>query len=157
MYYRKAKKISYGNKRDRKNVRYIVIHYTGNNGDTAKNNVDYFATTNQRSAGAHLFVGAKGVVAKSIPLNRSAWAVGGNFGDGKYYGACTNFNSVSIELADAMAGWTPGHVKGVKKAIKYIQKYCPNAKTIICHHDVNGKKCPAWYKSFKDFKKDLGV
>ncbi len=39
-----AKKISYdySKKRSRKNVKYIVIHYTGNNGDTAKNNATYF-------------------------------------------------------------------------------------------------------------------
>ena len=37
-----AKKISYDSKkRSRKKVKYIVIHYTGNTNDTAKNNADY--------------------------------------------------------------------------------------------------------------------
>ena len=57
MYKRLAKSISYNSKkRSRKDVKYIVIHYTGNTGDTAKNNADYYATGNTREAGAHFFV-----------------------------------------------------------------------------------------------------
>ena len=36
-------------------ILYIVLHYTGNKGDTAKNNVDYFYNGN-RGASAHYFV-----------------------------------------------------------------------------------------------------
>ena len=35
---RMAKPISYGGKRNLNDVKYIVIHFTGNKGDTAKNN-----------------------------------------------------------------------------------------------------------------------
>ena len=55
-----AKKISYGGKRNCKDIRYIVIHFTANKGDTAKNNADYFSTGNERMAGAHFFVDKKG-------------------------------------------------------------------------------------------------
>lgn len=73
-----AKSISYDSKkRKRKDVKYIVIHYTGNNGDTAKNNATYFSKSNTREAGAHFFVGKKGAIYKSINMNRTAWAVGG--------------------------------------------------------------------------------
>lgn len=35
--------LSYNNgSRNGNNIKYIVLHYTGNKGDTAKNNVDYF-------------------------------------------------------------------------------------------------------------------
>lgn len=34
---------------------YIILHYTGNRGDTAKDNVDYFYGGN-RGASAHYFV-----------------------------------------------------------------------------------------------------
>lgn len=149
MYKKKAKSISYDSKkRNRKDVKYIVIHYTGNNGDTAKNNVDYFANGNTREAGAHFFVDQKGNIARSIPSNRTAWAVGGDQrngtkGEGKYYGKCTNYNSVSIELCDnAIKNPSKAQIKAVKDLIKYIRKYCKNAKTIIRHFDVNGKKCP---------------
>ena len=146
----KAKPISYDpKKRKKKNIKYIVIHYTGNVNDTAENNAKYFATSNTREAGAHFFVDQKGKVYKSIPMNRTAWAVGGDQrsgmkGEAKYYNKCTNFNSVSIELCDiAKKEPSAEMIKATRKLVKYIQTYCPKAKTIIRHWDVNGKKCPA--------------
>ena len=56
------------------------MHFTANANDTAKNNVDYFATGNQRSAGAHYFVGRDGV-AESVPANFVAWSVGDKQGE----------------------------------------------------------------------------
>ncbi|MFQ9516710.1 MAG: N-acetylmuramoyl-L-alanine amidase family protein [Eubacterium sp.] len=144
-----AKRISYDSakKRNLNDIKYIVIHYTGNISDTAANNALYFATSNTREAGAHFFVGKKGVVYKSINMNRTAWAVGGKYslvnGAGSYYGKCTNYNSVSIELCDCVTGYSKKQAKATKKLIKRIRKKCPNAKTIIRHWDVNGKQCPA--------------
>lgn len=133
-------------KRNKKNVKYIVIHYTGNKGDTAKNNALYFKNTNTREAGAHFFVDGKGEVYKSVNMNRTAWAVGGSkyagTKGGSYYGKCTNSNSVSIELCDCMKNYTEKQAEAVKDLVKYIRKHCPNAKTVIRHWDVNGKECP---------------
>ena len=142
-----AKKISYGGKRNCKDIRYIVIHFTANKGDTAKNNANYFATGNARMAGAHFFVDKKGEIWKSININRIAYAVGGKYsltnGAGAYYGKCTNANSVSIELCDCCTDTNWEQMLATRKLVKYIQKKCPNAKTIIRHWDVNGKDCPA--------------
>ena len=51
------KKISFFNysSRNGNRVKYIVLHYTGNKGDTANNNVNYFYNGN-RGASAHYFV-----------------------------------------------------------------------------------------------------
>lgn len=143
-----AKSISYGNKRPLSNIKYIVIHYTGNKGDTAQNNLDYFANGNTRQAGAHFFVDKKGKVGKSIAMNRTAWAVGGNHksgrkGEAAYFGKCTNANSVSIELCDMCLKTNWEQMYATRKLVKYIQSKCPNAKTVIRHWDVNGKECPA--------------
>ena len=143
-----AKSISYGNKRPLSNIKYIVIHYTGNKGDTAQNNLDYFANGNTRQAGAHFFVDKKGNVGKSIPMNRTAWAVGGDHrsgrkGEAAYFGKCTNANSMSIELCDMCLKTNWEQMYATRKLVKYIQSKCPNAKTIIRHWDVNGKDCPA--------------
>lgn len=142
-----AKKISYGGKRNCKDIRYIVIHFTANKGDTAKNNANYFATGNARMAGAHFFVDKKGEIWKSININRIAYSVGGKYsltdGAGAYYGKCTNANSVSIELCDCCTDTNWEQMLATRKLVKYIQKKCPNAKTIIRHWDVNGKNCPA--------------
>lgn len=160
-----AKSISYGSKRDRKNIKYIVIHYTGCSGDKARSNGLFFKNYNTRSAGAHLFVDKQGVIVKSVSMNRTAWSVGGWFtnknGAASYKGRCTNANSVSIELCDAVKGTNDIQDQAVKWLIhNYIQKYCPNAKTIIRHWDVNGKCCPAPFvgtdnKKWKSFKKKV--
>lgn len=146
-----ARSCSYGAKRDRKNVRYIVIHYTAGKGDSAQAEGNYFKNVNTRFAGAHFFVGQNGTIVKSIPLNRIAWAVGGaryvdcpQTGGGSMYGKVTNANSVSIELCDNLTrDPSDSQVNGVKKCIKHIRKYCPNAKVIVRHFDVTGKHCPA--------------
>lgn len=143
-----AKSISYGNKRPLSNIKYIVIHYTGNKGDTAQNNLDYFANGNTRQAGAHFFVDKAGKIGKSIAMNRIAWAVGGNHksgrkGEAAYYQKCTNTNSVSIELCDMCVKTNWEQMLATRKLVKYIQSKCPNAKTVIRHWDVNGKECPA--------------
>lgn len=144
MYYRKAKQLSYSVKeRDKETcVKYIVIHNTGNNGDTAKNNVDFFATGNTRQAGAHFFVDQKGLIGRSIPMNLTAYAVGDN-GKGSLKNIVTNYNSVSIELCDIVSKEpSDAMVKSVVELIKYIQNYCPNAKNIVRHYDVTAKTCP---------------
>lgn len=142
-----AKPISFGDMRELDQVKYIVIHYTGNKGDTAENNAEYFATSNTRSAGAHFFVDKAGKVYKSVNMNRTAYAVGGKYslsgGAGAYYGKCTNANSISIELCDCCKDTNWEQMKAARQLVKYIQKKCPNAKTIIRHWDVNGKDCPA--------------
>lgn len=143
-----AKNISYGGKRSLNNIKYIVIHYTGNKGDTALNNLDYFANGNTRQAGAHFFVDKKGKVGKSIAMSRTAWAVGGDHrsgrkGEAAYFCKCTNANSVSIELCDMCLKTNWEQMYATRKLVKYIQSKCPNAKTVIRHWDVNGKECPA--------------
>ncbi|MDE7424971.1 MAG: N-acetylmuramoyl-L-alanine amidase [Lachnospiraceae bacterium] len=144
---RLAKSISYGSTRDLSLIKFIVIHYTGNKGDTAKNNADYFATSNTRTAGAHFFVDKTGEIYRSIKENLVAWAVGGLYGQtlgaGSCYNKCTNTNSISIELCDCLEDTNWEQMKATRQLVQYIQKKCPNAKTIIRHWDVNGKQCPA--------------
>lgn len=146
IYTRLAKPISYGGKRNLEDIEYIVIHYTGNKGDTAKNNADHFATGNTRQAGAHYFVDKKGTIYNSIKPKFIAWAVGGKYslsnGAGAYYGKCTNANSISIELCDCCVDTNWKQKLATRQLVQYIQKKCPNAKTIIRHWDVNGKNCP---------------
>lgn len=143
-----AKSISFdAKKRDLSEVKYIVIHYTGNKGDTAKNNATYFAKSNTRNAGAHFFVDKAGEIYQSVEMNHAAWAVGGIYdlsgGAGKYYKKCTNANSVSIELCDCVKETNSAQEKATKQVVHYIKKHCKNAKEIIRHWDVNGKACPA--------------
>ena len=96
-----ANRINYGSKRNTNNIKWLVIHYTANDGDSAKGNGNYFKN-NKPKASAHYFVDDN-VIVNSVPDNYTAYAVGGkkyNNNGGKYYGICTNSNSISIELCD---------------------------------------------------------
>lgn len=147
-------------KRDKKTIKAIVIHYTSNVGDTAKNNANYFKKINTRYAGSHYFVDKKGKIYQSVKCSRMAYSVGGgkyNSG-GKYYGIYTNANTISIELCDCTKKepYSTKEIKVIKKLIKHIRKHYPNAKKVIRHYDVNGKNCPMplikekeWYKFLK--------
>ena len=144
----KAKAVSYGGSRALSAISYIVIHYTGVNNDTARANCNYFKNGNTRSAGAHFFVDRSGVCCQSIPMELTAWSVGGFYtranGAGSYYQRCTNANSVSIELCDILnKAPSSAQITATKSLVAYIKANCPNAKTIIRHWDVNGKLCPA--------------
>ena len=159
-----AKSVSYGGKRNLVSILYIVIHYTGNKGDTAKGNGLYFKNGNNRAAGAHFFVDRAGNIVKSINMNRTAWSVGGFFtkanGAGAYYKRCTNANSISIELCDCLKEPGMKQIKAVKWLISHIRKKCPNARRIIRHWDVNGKNCPASFagkdnKKWEAFRKEV--
>ena len=156
-----AKKISYDSskQRDKENVvKYICIHNTGNKGDTAVNNGKFYQKGNTRQAGAHFFIDQEGVIVRSIPMNRAAYAVGGTRykTGGSLHNVATNFNSVSIELCD-IVDKEPSEkmIKALKELISYIQKYCPNAKNIIRHYDVTGKPCPQRYVDDKEWNKFL--
>lgn len=135
MYKRLAKQISYAPvKRKKKIVKTIYIHGTGNKGDTAKNNADFYATGNERIAGAHFFIDRDGKIARSIPMNRIAYAVGD---------MNNNTYSVSIELCDIYNKYpSKKQIKATRKLIKYIKRYCKNVKHIKRHYDSNGKLCP---------------
>lgn len=167
----------YGELRDHNAVKFIVIHYTGIDNDTAVNEGNAFKNNKIRSAGAHFFVDRKGNIVKSVNLNRIAWSVGGKKypgcdknGGGKFYGICTNANSVSIEMCDCLhKDPSEAQIKAIVETIKYIRKYCKNANYIIRHFDVNGKLCPGrmtdaksadsvkWIKLKARLHKDAGM
>lgn len=156
-YKRLAKKNSYKcingkpYKRNLTSVKALVIHYTGGSKDTAKNECDYFATGNTRSAGAHAFVDYEGKTGLSVYAPYIAWSVGDRAnGKGKYFGKYNNANTISIELcAIANKDISVKQLKALKKVIRYYKKKCPNIKDIIRHYDITTKVCPARYCNSK--------
>lgn len=150
-YAKKADKVSYGGLRSHNDVIGLVIHYTGNAGDTAKNNCDYFNHGNTRSAGAHIFIDGKGLSGRSIPLNRIAWSVGnpkGAYKIGPYGKMLNNSNTVSIELCDIVDhGVTDAQRETLIKVCKWLakKKQCPKIKYVVRHYDIVQKDCPHYY------------
>lgn len=150
-----ANKNNYGGKRATSTIKWIVIHYTANDGDHDEANANYFKN-NIVNASAHYFVDDDSVT-QSVPDAYVAWSVGGNkypncssTGGGKYYNQCTNSNSISIELCDVNRNGTiyPSD-KTIANAIeltkKLMKKYNISASKVIRHFDVTGKSCPAYW------------
>ena len=157
-YANKAKKISYGAIRSKSSIVGIVLHYTGNKGDTAKNNADYFANGNTRSAGAHIFIDRKGKSAYPIPIIRVAYSVGnpkGAYKRGAYFSTLNNANTVSIELCDIVnQPISDLQLQTLIKTVKWLKCQCKNIKYVARHYDVVQKDCPAYYvKNSKTWKK----
>lgn len=99
-----AHRSNYGSVRYLTDIKYIVIHYTGNDGDKSYNNANYFANNANLKASAHYFVDDN-YIFQSVPDNYTAYSVGANSADrskggGRFFGKCTNKNSINIELCD---------------------------------------------------------
>lgn len=159
-----ANKKNYGGKRNTSAIKYIVLHYTSNDGDTDENNAKYFKN-NIVEASAHYFVDDDSVT-QSVPDNYVAWSVGGKkysdcatTGGGKYYGKATNKNTLNIEICDDVKNGTVyPSAKTIENAIeltkKKMKEYGVPKENVIRHFDVTGKKCPAYWcaTTSKDLK-----
>lgn len=160
-----ADRSNYGGYRSVSKIKYIVIHYTANDGDTDESNARFFKTPN-RKASAHYFVDDDSVTI-SVPDTYIAWSVGGNrysdyksTGGATYYKICTNTNSINIELCDTQKnGENDVSEKTLENAIELIRtlmkKYNVPINNVIRHFDTTGKKCPSYFvdnTKWNDFK-----
>lgn len=137
---------NYGNDTDnRRDVHYVVIHFTGNDDDTAIGNAKYF-NREDVDVSAHFFVDETRIY-QSVELRDTAWHCGTKK---KYYhDKCRNANSFGIEMT------TAGKYKVSDKTIENTAYLCAhlcemlNIKSyevdtyVLRHYDVTHKKCPA--------------
>lgn len=152
---------SYSNR----NVKYIVIHYTGNSSDTAKANANYF-NSGSRGASAHYFVDNHNCY-QSVALNNAAWAVGGT--KSYKHSDCRNLNSVSIEMCTS-GNYTVSEQTEINAAHLCAELCNLLGITadkvdayVLRHYDVWAKDCPhGWtgnnnnrWNSFKNRIKNI--
>lgn len=155
-------------------IDYIVIHYTAGStskAGTAKNNAVMFSDP-AHYASADFIVDDETIVQYNPDVkNRFCWHCGDNKNPysmgGKFYGKCTNANSIGIEICSTNPNWTASDQanskkwsfteKAVAKAAeltKYLmQTYNIPADRVIRHYDVSGKLCPGiigWNEDSKD-------
>lgn len=133
---------NYSRGRD-KHIKYIVIHYTANNGDTAKGNCQFFSKAG-RNASAHYFVDEYGVY-QSVLDSNTAWSVGARLYTHK---ECRNNNSLSIELcsrigSDGKYFFKEATISNAAALAKYLMgKYRISIENVLRHYDVTSKNCP---------------
>ena len=113
----------------------LVIHYTGNDGDTAANNGNYFKN-NVVETSAHYFVDDTTVV-RSVADKNIAW----HAGDWDI-----NCRSIGIEIAGSTKECTGRTLENVIALTKELmKKYNISKERVIRHYDANGKLCPAFW------------
>lgn len=132
-----------------RNVKYIVMHYTGNSSDTAKANANYFSG-GSRGASAHYFVDENSCY-QSVALHNAAWAVGGT--NVYKHADCRNLNSISIEMCCSgnyiVSDTTITNAAYLCAALcKYVGISANEVDTyVLRHYDVWNKSCPAQWAS----------
>lgn len=146
---------NYGGIREISKIKYIVIHYTGNDGDTDEGNINYFKSPN-RKASAHFFVDDNSI-SQSVPIPNVAWHCGGSkyndvekTGGAKYYKIVTNTNSIGIEMCDTKRNGTYDlSIATRRNTIKLVRALMHDfnipIENVVRHFDVTGKHCPAYF------------
>ena len=136
-------------------IKYLVLHYTANNGDTALSNCKYFSGAN-RNASAHYFVDENEVY-RSVRDMNVAWHCGSMNGYKHKY--CRNTNSIGIEMCSRIDSNGKFYIKEetIANAIeltKYLmEKYDIKVENVIRHYDVTGKICPRpFVENLEDWK-----
>ena len=142
-----ANKQNYGGVRSLNAIKYLVYHYTGNDGDSDESNGRHFHDHIVK-ASAHYFTDDDSVT-QSVPDNYVAYSVGGKCQSRHHplYKICTNSNSISIEMCDC---YKNGKVEITEKTLEnaielgkmLMKKYNIPIERVIRHYDVNGKACP---------------
>lgn len=135
-------------------VKYIIIHYTGNNTDSAKNNAIYFNGGN-RNASAHYFVDDVSIY-QVVEDNKGAWHIGNS------KTAPNNKNSLGIEMCCKNGVVTEKTEENALQLVKYLmKKYNVPVANVRTHAEVTNyeKTCPNWsvnnWQRWKNFKNKL--
>ena len=135
-----AHRANYGTSRPASAIKYLVYHYTGNDGDSDAGNAGYFKN-NAVEASAHYFVDDDSIT-QSVPDLYVAYAVGGKkwadcsqTGGGQLYGVVTNRTLQATEATMARAA-------ALGRAL--MDKYQIPLEQVCRHFDVTGKHCPAY-------------
>ena len=127
-----------GRKRSHSEIKFIVIHYTGNYNAGADAEAHYkYLQRATRYGSAHYYVDDRQII-QTIGDSRVAWSVGDNQGKGRYLNGCTNNNSISIEMcvnADADQKKTYKNVLELTKNL--MAKFKVPVERVCRHYDVS--------------------
>lgn len=128
--------------KSKRDIKYIVVHYTSNVGDTAYNNTKYFKSE-YRGSSAHYFVDENSIW-QCVEDKDVAWHCGAK----KYYHAeCRNANAIGVEMCNSV-GRNLAVEKNTAELVRHLMdKYNIDIDHVVRHYDVTLKDCP---KTFLD-------
>ena len=145
--------IRYNYSRRLNEMRYIVVHDTGNprRGAGALSHYRYF-NGGYRAASAHFFVDDRNVV-ETVDPHLVSW----HCGDGKGRYGITNSNSIGIEICINEDSDFEKAKAQARELIKFLcQTYRIPKKNVVRHYDASRKICPGRmardnWKEWKEF------
>ena len=120
------------------NIKYIVVHDTGNVTDSDEGNANYFCT-GSRNASAHYFVDNDSIT-QVVKDSDCSWHCGD--GNGRY--GITNRNSLGIELCrvnNKVEYQTK--VNAAELIRNLMNKYNVSIDKVVRHYDASRKNCPS--------------
>lgn len=148
-------KISKYNYSEGNNIKFIVIHSTGNGTDTASANANYF-NGGDRQASAHYFVDNNSIY-QVVEDSKAAW----HCGDGRGAYGITNHNSIGIEMCETGGTIADATEKNTIELVQCLMnKYGVSASNVVRHYDASRKCCPSPWSSnnwskWNEFKNKL--
>ena len=135
-------------------IKGLIMHYTANNGGTARNHKTYFNNLNGIYASAQLFVDDDEAIC-IIPFDEVAYHANDTVkynADGTIYKPLyakignANYGAIGLEMClDKNGNITEKTFQNSVKAVKELVAKYPaiTRNTIWRHYDVTGKNCPA--------------
>ena len=142
-------------KRQKKNIKYIIIHYTGmKNESSALNRL----TDNRSKVSAHYFIKKNGEILNLVPDLYEAWHAGKS--NWKNIQSLNRY-SIGIEIQNSghenfYEKFSNKQMNSIKKLLRFlIKRYGVNCKNILGHSDIapNRKKDPGEKFPWKDLAK----
>lgn len=123
-----------------KDIKYIVVHDTGNTreGANALNHYRYFNSGNQK-ASADFFIDSERVIQTNDYYKYYTW----HCGDGGPEAKINNRNSIGIEICINNDGDYNAAVQKSAELIRILMKELEiDADHVVRHYDASGKDCP---------------
>ena len=149
-------------RRNKANIKAIVIHDTGNtsNGANAFNHKRYLDGAT-RQGSAHYYVDDTEII-QTVGDSRTAWSVGDTWGyknNPNRIKDLNNYNTISIEMCINEDGNYKQMYYNTVELVKNLMNQL-NIKRVVRHFDISGKSCPFHFKPnnwerWKQFLKDI--
>lgn len=131
--------IKYNKSKREGNIKYIVIHDTGNNNKGAgiENHFSYFNNQDRQSSASYFVENDR--VAMFVPDDYRSW----HCGDGKGKYGITNDNSIGIEMCvNVDSDFNKTYDKTIELCLYLMKKYDIKIENIFRHYDASRKVCP---------------
>ncbi|MDY3119218.1 MAG: peptidoglycan recognition family protein, partial [Peptoniphilus sp.] len=138
-----------GKRRKAEDIRFLVIHDTGNESRGADAMAHYrYLQGATRPGSAHYYVDDKEII-QTIGDSRVAWAVGDTWArKHRTRSDVNNANSLSVELCINRDGNKPAAYKNLVELTKNLMaRWHISADHVVRHFDASGKPCPGSWQA----------